>query len=235
VSSTTSCTMLLLHPPGACSAFTRSGSQYPPLGLLQLKALIADPCRVNVIEADGYGMTVQETAQQIANDAPQALGMTVICGTKALTHAWSTIAKNLAAGYDPIVIAGGPAAAFETDLIMRDCPNVDVVAKGEGEVVFPHMVSILESHAKASRHNAFVELSKLPGVCVRNMPQANDKTIPKLPRRLSMNCRSLTSAHPRLQGVKSDKAHSLAGTAACLGRSATGTRMALALEWHGAR
>lgn len=75
-------TVLLLHPPGACSAFTRSGSQYPPLGLNQLKALINDTQQVDVLEADGLGLTIEETVDAIRLDAPQAIGMTVTCGTR---------------------------------------------------------------------------------------------------------------------------------------------------------
>jgi hypothetical protein len=131
-------TVLLLHPPGACSAFTRSGSQYPPLGLNQLKAIIGNPQRVDVLEADGYDMSNEITAETIRRLAPRCIGMTVTCGTKSLTDAWSTLAKNLADGYQPIVIVGGPAANFETISILERCPHVDVVVKGEGEVTFLH-------------------------------------------------------------------------------------------------
>ena len=144
-------TVSLLHPPGACSAFTRSGSQYPPLGLLQLKALIGDTSRVDVLEADAFGWTPEETVEHLKKDAPLALGMTVTCGTKALTNAWSTIAKNLSSSYVPLVIVGGPAAAFETSSIMDEYPNVDVVVKGEGEVTFPKIVSWIR---KLSNNNS---------------------------------------------------------------------------------
>lgn len=167
----------LLHPPGACSAFTRSGSQYPPLGLLQLKAVIGDSQKVDVLEADAHGWTANETVERIRHDAPLAVGMTVTCGTKKLTHAWSTVVKNMTASssslspsssssssrlslkdrdsfFDvPLVIVGGPAAAFESDSIFYECPNVDVVVKGEGEVTFPKIVRILEEEEEEQQHN----------------------------------------------------------------------------------
>jgi hypothetical protein len=77
-------TVLLLHPPGACSAYTRSGSQYPPLGLNLLKAVIGDRRRVDLLEADGGYLTDEATAKQIYDAAPKAVGMTVTCGTKPL-------------------------------------------------------------------------------------------------------------------------------------------------------
>lgn len=176
-------TILLLHPPGACSAFTRSGSQYPPLGLLQLKALIGDTGKVDVLEADGFGYTTETTIHNIMKDAPRAIGMTVTCGTKSLTNAWSTIVKNLCDVYKPIVIVGGPAAAFETDSIMTTCPNVDVVVKGEGEVCFPSIVDILGNAPMHSTNESILRsLARLPGVCVRDQPEMNDSKIPTLPR-----------------------------------------------------
>jgi hypothetical protein len=105
-------TVLLVHPPGACSAFTRSGSQYPPLGLLQLKATIDNPNRVDVLEADGSMLTDLDTAEQIFKHAPLAIGMTVTCGTKVLVHAWSTVVKNLTENYNPIVIVGERVILF---------------------------------------------------------------------------------------------------------------------------
>ena len=77
-------TVTLLHPPGACSAFTRSGSQYPPLGLLQLKSVIGDTNRVDVLEADGFGWSNEETVHEIKKDPPLAVGMTVLAATSRL-------------------------------------------------------------------------------------------------------------------------------------------------------
>jgi len=85
--------LLLLHPPGACSAFTRSGSQYPPLGLNHLKAVVGNTHNVDVLEADGKGWTPEDTANVIWDEAPQAIGMTVTYGTKKLTSTWTTLVR----------------------------------------------------------------------------------------------------------------------------------------------
>eukprot|EP00934_Nitzschia_sp_Nitz4_P008306 Nitzschia sp. Nitz4//scaffold217_size45653//37824//39278//NITZ4_007229-RA/size45653-processed-gene-0.28-mRNA-1//-1//CDS//3329542252//8296//frame0 len=173
-------TVSLLHPPGSCSAFTRSGSQYPPLGLLQLKALIGDNKRVDVLEADAAGLTPEDTIERLKEDAPLAVGMTVTCGTKKLVGAWSAVLKNLSEHYQPIVIVGGPAAAYETPSILQDCPHVDVVVKGEGEVTFPKMIPILEEMG-SNRTKALKRLSQISGVVVRGMPMDNDSSIPNVP------------------------------------------------------
>eukprot|EP00037_Helgoeca_nana_P029862 m.362587 g.362587 ORF g.362587 m.362587 type:complete len:509 (-) comp28064_c1_seq3:838-2364(-) len=186
-------TVLLLHPPGACSAYTRSGSQYPPLGLNLLKAVIGDRRRVDLLEADGGYLTDEATAKQIYDAAPKAVGMTVTCGTKPLVHAWSTVVKNLfPAPFRPLVIVGGPATAFEAPAIFADCPNVDVIVKGDGEVHFPEIVNILErEHGTVPRPTeygggasyspeALELLGALPGVMVRAAPpNFNDSFIPQ--------------------------------------------------------
>ena len=63
--------VLLLHPPGACSQFTRSGSQYPPLGLNQLKAVIGDASSVDVLEADGLALSTGATLLQLRSQMVQ--------------------------------------------------------------------------------------------------------------------------------------------------------------------
>ena len=175
-------TVLLLHPPGACSAFTRSGSQYPPLGLKQLKAVIGNPALVDVLEADGRNYSNDETVDWLSRIAPTAIGMTVTCGTKRLVHAWSAVAKHLSPEYCPLVLVGGPAAAFESASIFDECPHVDVVVKGEGEVTFPDIVRILQNSNGQSRSTTLSALSQLAGVCVRGMPELNDRKIPTLPK-----------------------------------------------------
>ena len=152
----------------------------PPLGLLQLKALIGDSTRVDVVEADALGLTSEETIEVIKRDAPIAVGMTVTCGTKTLTAAWSSVVKNLSKRYEPVVIVGGPATAFETPSIMKECPHVDVVVKGEGEVTFPKIVKILEESG-SNRLEALERLSRIAGVVVRDLPNDNDSSIPNLP------------------------------------------------------
>jgi B12 binding domain len=176
--------VLLLRPPGACSAFTRSGPQYPPLGLNQLKAVIGNPSMVDVLEADGYGYSADETIEKLRDTRPIAVGMTVTCGTKPLVHAWSPVVKSLSTArhQHPIVIVGGPAAAFESQSIFDEYPNVDVVVKGEGEVTFPSIVAILTDPDLHTNADRLALLSEVPGVCVRNMPSMNDSKIPTLPK-----------------------------------------------------
>jgi radical SAM superfamily enzyme YgiQ (UPF0313 family) len=179
--------VLLLQPPGACSQFTRSGSRYPPLGLNQLKAVIGDATSVEVLEADGLELTVDQTVDQLRVEMPRAVGMTITCGTKALANAWGAVAKNLVtdghAENAPIVIVGGPSTAFESAEILRDCAEIDVIVRGEGEVTFPKIVAVLRRAAEEPRATVLAKLSAIAGVIVRDAPpRTNDMSIPTLPK-----------------------------------------------------
>ena len=174
--------VVLLHPPGTCSQFTRSGSRYPPLGLCQLKAVIGDAASVDVLEADGLVLSANQTMARLRADMPRAVGMTITCGTKRLVNAWATVAKNLCPGYEPIVVAGGPSVAFESSEILRDCAAVDVVVKGEGEVTFPEIVAVLRTHQDAPRDVLLAMLSPIAGVVVRGRPEMNGVRIPTVPK-----------------------------------------------------
>jgi radical SAM superfamily enzyme YgiQ (UPF0313 family) len=136
-----------------------------------------------VFEADVMGYSVEETVDHLRRVSVAVIVVTAACGTKPLVHDWSTVAKNLSTAHRPVVFACGPAAAFESQSIFDDCPNVDVVVKGEGEVTSLSIADILDSRARA-RHatiETLLQLSKLPGVCVLNMPALNDSKIPILP------------------------------------------------------
>lgn len=175
-------TLSLLHPPGACSAFTRSGSQYPPLGLNLLKAVIGDPRRCDVIEADGYGLTNEETMAEMRVHSPTAVGMTITCGTRPLVHTWATVAKAIFPDRPPLVIVGGPATAFEHHTIFEECPAVDAVVRGDGEVNIRAIVNILEDNTLDQAHK-LSELATVKGILVRNQPPSmNDLAIPRLPK-----------------------------------------------------
>jgi radical SAM superfamily enzyme YgiQ (UPF0313 family) len=94
-----------------------------------------------------------------------------------------TIVKNLSFGENRlIVLAGGPAAAFETASILEECPNVDAVVKGKRGVTFTEIVEILNVTHGEPKANTLAALSRLPGVCGRGRPAVNDADIPILPK-----------------------------------------------------
>ncbi len=171
-------TCSLLQPPGMCSAFTRSGSIYPPLGLLTLQATVGNMARACTLEAEGLGLTDEETVSELRKQAPVAVGMTATCGTIPVINAWSTVAHHLFS-WKPLTLVGGPATAFEHGRIFKECPHVDVIVRGDGEVTFPSIVDALDATRTLPRQTVLDVLSTMEGVMVRNKPQLNDFSIPR--------------------------------------------------------
>eukprot|EP00930_Biecheleria_cincta_P045072 TRINITY_DN31065_c0_g1_i1.p1 TRINITY_DN31065_c0_g1~~TRINITY_DN31065_c0_g1_i1.p1 ORF type:complete len:690 (-),score=120.79 TRINITY_DN31065_c0_g1_i1:26-2095(-) len=145
--------VVLLVPPGSCSAFTRSGSKYPPLGLCQLAA-VADASTVRVLDADGLGLTFQETLQEVARLDPVAVGMTITTYTFDMVNRFVVALK--AQGRK--VLLGGPQATLDPKGTLEKCVEVDWIFRGEAEMIFKEVVDRLGSGES---------LQGLDGVCWR--------------------------------------------------------------------
>lgn len=127
--------VVLLQPPGTCSDFTRSRSVYPPLGLCQLAATVP-PEDVAIVDADAHSWDEATTWDRVRALAPSAVGLTVTTYSLALVERYAAGATALGV---PAVI-GGPHATLAPYDVLRRCPSVKWVVRGEGEAVFPALV-----------------------------------------------------------------------------------------------
>lgn len=142
--------VLLLQPPGTCQAFTRSGSSYPPLGLCQVAATLPRE-QVRVLDADGLGWDDAETLAALEAAAPRIVGLTATSFTLEGVEVWAARCRARSI----LTVVGGPHASLAPADLAARCPSVDIIIRGEGEVVFPTLVEAL----LAGRRPA------LPGVC----------------------------------------------------------------------
>ena len=159
-------TTALFQPPGACRTFTRSGSVYPPLGLCQLAATVSDSDAL-VIDADGRGWDEDRARAEVLSLSPSAVGLTATSFTLDLVECWAS--RFAAQGIR--IIVGGPHASLEPRDLLGRCPSVEAVVRGEGEVVFPEIVSRLVAGSA---------LSGVPGVVVRGGLDASILQVPDL-------------------------------------------------------
>lgn len=147
--------VVLLQPPGACSTFTRSGSLYPPLGLLHLAATVdRDDCVV--VDADGLKLTDDQAIEAVIRRAPRLVGMTATSYTLEFIERFAS--RLAASGID--VIVGGPAASLSPAETFARCPSARYVFRGEGEQIFPDIVA---------RARLWRALDDLPGVHARDL------------------------------------------------------------------
>ena len=145
--------VVLVQPPGACKAFTRSQSIYPPLGLCQVAATVAPEDAV-VLDADGLGLSDAEAQARVLALSPKMVGFTVTSYTLELIENFA--APLRAAGI--LVMVGGPHASLAPLDVLSRCPSVDYVVRGEGEVIFPEICTRIRKEES---------LIGLPGLCAR--------------------------------------------------------------------
>ena len=155
---------VLLQPPGNCKIFTRSQSVYPPLGLCQLASTVpAKDCQV--LDAEGLNLSKEETIRRVVEFRPSLVGFTVTTMTMTLVNSYAQAIKAV----DPtiLMICGGPQATAAPDTVLRECPSIDAVFRGEGETVFPAMIKVLDPRIRSLQHHLSA-IGSLPGVVPRS-------------------------------------------------------------------
>lgn len=145
--------VVLVQPPGACKAFTRSRSVYPPLGLCQVAATVL-PAEVVILDADGLGLDDAQAQAAILALQPRLVGFTVTSYTLELIEKFAAPLRD--AGI--VGMAGGPHASLAPLDVLARCASLDYVVRGEGEVIFPQLCERLRLDQS---------LIGLPGLCAR--------------------------------------------------------------------
>ena len=147
--------VVLLQPPNMCKTFTRSGSVYPPLGLCMLAAVDRNNI-IQILDAEGEGLSDVETKKRLTDIKPKIVGLTATSFTLDLVEQWAHFAKSIGA----TVIVGGPHPSLDPKGTFDRCSSVEFIVRGEGEVVINELVeSILEN-----RFNSLIK-----GVCRRRI------------------------------------------------------------------
>ncbi|OCB75316.1 B12-binding domain-containing radical SAM protein [Flavobacterium crassostreae] len=149
--------VILLQPPNLCKTFTRSGSVYPPLGLCQLAAVDKNDV-IEVFDAEGEGLNIEETQTKLIRKKPKIIGLSATSFTLVIVENWAKFAKSIGA----IVIVGGPHPSLSPRDTFDKCPSVKYIVRGEGEVIINELIENLLNN----KNNL-----NLSGVCER----LNDK------------------------------------------------------------
>ncbi|PTX50015.1 anaerobic magnesium-protoporphyrin IX monomethyl ester cyclase [Gemmobacter caeni] len=149
----------LLNPPHRAIGSRVPKEQLPPLGHLAIGGPLIDAGHaVRLINADPGPMTDAEILSALMEKPPEA----VLIG-----HAGSTSAHPVVARLAPLIRAalpeahivyGGVYPSYHWQEVLTDCPEIDVVVRGEGEVTAPRLIAALEAGA---------DLATVPGIAFR--------------------------------------------------------------------
>jgi anaerobic magnesium-protoporphyrin IX monomethyl ester cyclase len=145
--------VILLQPPDLCKTFTRSGSVYPPLGLCQLAAVDKNDV-IQVIDAEGEGLTNEQTEKLLQELKPRIVGLSATSFTLEIVEKWANFCKSI----NSTVIVGGPHPSLSPLNTFEKCPSIDFIVRGEGEIVINELIEQI-LYEKFDR--------QLAGVCSR--------------------------------------------------------------------
>ncbi|MDY7077336.1 MAG: cobalamin-dependent protein [Chloroflexota bacterium] len=130
----------------------------PPLGLATLAASLEQagiPVRILDANAQGIGWSGLQAA--IAEAAPDLVGITTL--TPYYSHALHTCHIAKSACPEVVTVLGGPHVTFLAEETLLSAPEVDVVVRGEGDVILVELIRCLADRG---------DLGAVPGLAFRD-------------------------------------------------------------------
>lgn len=122
----------------------------PPVGLAYLAAnLEKNKIKIKILDANAEFLSIEKTAKKIINSPAKYIGFTAVTTTIPLIYKLSSIIKEKAK--DKIIIAGGPHVTFMPEQVLKECPAIDIIVRGEGEITFYELIQALNNKQDISQ------------------------------------------------------------------------------------
>ncbi len=134
--------ILLVMSPTESAIKRIVGTTGPPLGLAYLASMVREEHDVRIIDGIAEELTFEDVMKIIKRYDPDMVGITATTSAMYDAYAVAKIAKNL--NENVFVVMGGPHVTFTPELTMRECPCIDAVVRGEGEITFKELVEALD-------------------------------------------------------------------------------------------
>lgn len=126
--------ILLVNPPYTeCvySGWKSVVTLYPPLGLAYMAAVLEkNNIKVKILDANAMGLSIEETADRIINSKAEMVGLTATAIDIPMVYDISRIVKK---NSDKIIVVGGPHVTFTPEETLKNCNDIDIVVRKEGE------------------------------------------------------------------------------------------------------
>jgi anaerobic magnesium-protoporphyrin IX monomethyl ester cyclase len=138
--------ILIINPPHQAIGSRMPGEMLPPLGLLAVGGpLIDDGHDVTLLDADVDNLRVEAIIRRAIRLGPEA----VLIGHNGSTSAHPTIAEIIArlrpALPDAWFVYGGVFPTYHWKECLEQCPQIDVIVRGEGEETTRKLMRALTS------------------------------------------------------------------------------------------
>ena len=116
----------------------------PPLGLAQLAACLEQAdIPVEILDANALGIGWDGLGAAIARTGPDLIGITVY--TPYVPEVTRAVRVARRAAPQAVIVLGGPHVTFTAQETLTTMPQVDVVARGEGDQILVDLVRALDA------------------------------------------------------------------------------------------
>ena len=134
--------VMLVLPPTRSVIKEVLGTSGPPLGLAYLASVLEEEGHeVRIVDCLTLDYGPEDLARELRAFGPDVLGLTA--ATPSIYDAYHAAALAKAELPDCFVVLGGPHATFMAEDVLAECPHVDAVVLGEGELTFCDLVNRL--------------------------------------------------------------------------------------------
>jgi radical SAM superfamily enzyme YgiQ (UPF0313 family) len=158
--------ILLIQPPPR--KIVKEDIVVPPLGIAYLAAVIEKQGHsVSIIDAFAEALDLHSLEDRVKKIAPDLIGITGM--TPVIDNAFRT--AGICRRYAKYVVIGGPHVSAAGSKVFEQCPDVDYVIQGEGEISFPLLVEALERNK---------DITNVPGVITRDFSNLPSPLIDEL-------------------------------------------------------
>ncbi|MEP6018922.1 MAG: magnesium-protoporphyrin IX monomethyl ester anaerobic oxidative cyclase [Paracoccaceae bacterium] len=143
--------LLLINPPHTAIGSRVPKEHLPPLGLLSIGGPLIDAgFDVSLLNADRENLELTDIADRVSQMNPDA----VLIGHSGSTSAHPTIVvltEMLRRNHPNLtIIYGGVFPTYHWDDVLRACPQIDVIVRGEGEETVCNLMCALRDNVDLS-------------------------------------------------------------------------------------
>jgi len=134
--------ILLLSPPTISAVKIVLGTTGPPLGLAYLASMVRDEHDVKIVDSLAEDYTYNDVKSIIKRYDPDVLGITSTTSMMPDAYKIAEVAKNH--NKEIKVVMGGPHVTFVPERTFKECPYIDFIVRGEGEITFKELIESLD-------------------------------------------------------------------------------------------
>ena len=134
--------VLLLSPPTISAIKAIVGTTGPPLGLAYLASMIREEHDVKIVDSLAEDLSYEDVGKIIKQYDPDLIGITATTSMMPDAYKVSRIAKDI--NENVKIVLGGPHVTFIPERTVKECPCVDYIVRGEGELTFKELVDTLD-------------------------------------------------------------------------------------------